>query len=58
MLVKSEIERDPAPLDPLEVGLDDDALPALEAPEPVAAAPVVAGAREAKSVNSWVLWYV
>lgn len=60
MLVKSEIETDPAPLDPL-VGLADDALPAREAPEPVAAGDlpeVAVGASEAKSVKIWVLWYV
>jgi hypothetical protein len=59
MPVKSEIETDPAPLDPL-VGLADEALPAREAPEPVAAAeePGVVEASEAKSVKSWVLWYV
>lgn len=59
MLVKSETVTDPAPLDPL-VGLAVEALPAREAPEPVGAAeaPVVEEASEAKSVKSWVLWYV
>ena len=60
MLVKSEIVTDSAPLDldPL-VGLADDPLPEREAPEPVAAeAPLVEAASEAKSVKTWVLWYV
>lgn len=59
MLVRSEIETDPAPLDP-EVGLAVDALPAREAPEPVgeAEAPRVVEASERKSVKIWLLWYV
>lgn len=60
MLVKSDIVTDSAPfLDPL-VGLAADALPPLEAPEPVAAGepPVVEAASEAKSVKTWELLYV
>ena len=59
MLVNREIVTGSAPLDldPL-VGLAADPLLPLEAPEPVAAAPVVEAASEAKSVKTWVLWYV